>query len=122
LIGPGRFGTQDRWLGVPVRWAQISGAKIIVETDLENFHVKPSQGTHFLQNITAQGIGYLHVSYGQSDEFIDWMYLNNQEIIQDLSFVRHIRFSEPLLVKINGKKRKAVIVKSQGKKDPSETL
>ena len=111
LIGPGRFGTQDRWLGVPVRWAQISGAKIIVETDLSDFRVKPSQGTHFLQNITAQGIGYLHIPFEKSNEFIDWDFLNKQESNQNLSFVRHIHLPYPLVVKINGKHRKAVVFK-----------
>ncbi|MDH7507576.1 MAG: hypothetical protein QHH15_07340, partial [Candidatus Thermoplasmatota archaeon] len=59
LIGPGRWGTQDRWLGVPVRWGQISGVRVIVETALENFNIKPSQGTHFFQNMISRGIGYI---------------------------------------------------------------
>ena len=111
LIGPGRFGTQDNWLGIPVRWSQISGVKIIIETDLANFRVKPSQGTHFLQNITAKGIGYLHVPYGKSNEFIDWNFLKNQSDTKDFNFIKHIRFSESLLVKIDGKNRKAIIAK-----------
>ncbi len=113
LIGPGRFGTQDRWLGIPVKWAQIAGVKIIVETDIADFHVKPSQGTHFLQNITAQGIGYAHVPYNKADEFIDWAFLEKQKPDHDFSFVRHIHLSEPLLVKIDGKKRKAVVLKKK---------
>ena len=113
LIGPGRFGTQDRWLGIPVRWAQIAGVKIIVETDIANFSVKPSQGTHFLQNITAQGIGYAHIPYEKSDEFIDWSFFEEQNIEHNLSFVRHVHLSEPLLVKIDGKKRKAVVLKKK---------
>jgi len=115
LIGPGRFGTQDRWLGIPVRWAQISGAKIIVETDLPDFRVKPSQGTHFLQNITAQGIGYLHISFKKSNEFIDWNFLNEPETNQNFSFVRHIHLPHPIVVKIDGKHRKAVVVNKSSK-------
>jgi len=111
LIGPGRFGTQDRWLGIPVKWAQISAAKIIVETDLDDFRVKPSQGTHFLQNITAQGIGYIHVPYGKANEFIDWKFLKDKPSQHDMQYVRHIHFSEPLIIKINGRKRKAAVVK-----------
>ncbi len=113
LIAPGRFGTQDNWLGIPVRWAQISGVSLLVETDLADFRVKPSQGTHFLQNITAQGIGYLHVPYDHSDEFIDWSFFEKQEYISKGSFVNHIRVSNPLKVKIDGRKRKAVVVKTR---------
>ncbi len=112
LIGPGRFGTQDRWLGIPVKWAQISRARIIIETDLADFRVKPSQGTHFLQNITAQGIGYLHISFGKSQEFIDWNFLRNKSRSEPLNFVHHIHFSKPIIVKIDGKKRKAIVIKN----------
>ena len=112
LIGPGRFGTQDRWLGIPVRWSQITAAKIIVETDLANFRVKPSQGTHFLQNIIAHGIGYIHVPFGKEKEFIDWSFLENQKSNHDFSFVKHIRFNRSVIVKIDGKKRKAVVEKN----------
>lgn len=112
LIGPGRFGTQDRWLGIPVTWAQISKAKIIVETDLADFRVKPSQGTHFLQNITAQGVGYLHIRHDLSGEFIKWNFLEENKPDHSFSFVRHIRLPKPILVKIDGKKRKAVILKN----------
>ena len=112
LIGPGRFGTQDRWLGIPVKWAQISHAKIIIETDLVDFRVKPSQGTHFLQNITAQGIGYLHIPFGKPQEFIDWKYLRSQSKSEQFHFAHHIHFSKPLIVKIDGKKRKAIVIKN----------
>ena len=111
LIGPGRFGTQDQWLGVPVKWAQISGAKIIVETDLSHFKVKPSQGTHFLQNITAQGIGYLHISYGRKEEFIDWNFFEKSKPVISLLYVQHLQVPTPFTIKINGKNGKAVIIK-----------
>jgi len=111
LIGPGRFGTQDRWLGIPVKWNQISGVKVIVETDLADFKVKPSQGTHFLQNIIAQGIGYLHIPFKKTKEYIDWNYLQKQNVSNKFSFVHHIHFTEPILIKIDGKKRKAVMLK-----------
>ena len=112
LIGPGRFGTQDRWLGIPVKWAQISRARIIIETDLADFRVKPSQGTHFLQNITAQGIGYLHIPFGKSKEFIDWNFLRTKSKSELSNFVHHIHFSKPIIVKIDGKKRKAIVIKN----------
>jgi len=112
LIGPGRWGTQDRWLGIPVNWSQISNSKVIVETDLMDFHIKPSQGTHFLQNIISHGIGYINVPYGSDKNFIDWKWLDKQKIEEEYRFIRHIKLKKPLIIKIDGKSRKAVILKS----------
>lgn len=89
LMGPGRWGTQDHWLGIPVHWGEISQAKVIVETDLIDFRVKPSQGTHFLQNIISHGIGYLNIPYGSDKNFIDWKWLKNQKKSNELKYVRH---------------------------------
>ena len=111
LIGPGRWGTQDSWLGVPVHWGQISAVKVIVETDLKDFHVKPSQGTHFLHNIISQGIGYINVPYGSKQSYVDWSWLSEQRVIAKKSFVHHIRVDGELAVKIDGKNRKAVVIK-----------
>lgn len=111
LIGPGRWGTQDHWLGIPVYWGQISQAKIIVETDLADFRVKPSQGTHFLQNIIAQGVGYITIPYNSSDCFVDWAWLSRQHVISETEFIRHIRLDDCFVVMIDGKTRKAIIKK-----------
>ena len=111
LIGPGRWGTQDRWLGIPVYWGQISQAKVIVETDLADFHVKPSQGTHFLQNIIAQGVCYINIPYGVKDNSIDLDWLSKQKIVTDADFVRHINTTSPFVVRIDGKTRNALVEK-----------
>ena len=71
-MGPGRWGSADRWLGIPVRWDEISGARVIVETDLEDFKVTPSQGSHFFQNLTSFQVGYLTVNAGEGQSRLDW--------------------------------------------------
>ena len=111
LVGPGRWGTQDHWLGIPVHWGQISQAKVIIETDLADFRVKPSQGTHFLQNIIAQGVGYISIPYGSESSYIDWNWLSKQKRVSETEYVRHVRFDAPFVVKIDGRSRKAIIKK-----------
>lgn len=111
LIGPGRWGTQDHWLGIPVHWGQISAVKAIVETDLKDFHVKPSQGTHFLQNIISQGIGYINVPYDSELNFVDWHWLSQQTIIRKRKHVHHVRTNGKIQVIIDGKNRKAMVMK-----------
>jgi len=111
LIGPGRWGTQDRWLGIPVKWSQISGVSVIVETALENFNIKPSQGTHFFHNITSRGIGYINVPYNSKDFFIDWDWLEKQNLFKKLKFVKHIKLFDPLTIKLNGRSGHALILK-----------
>jgi len=113
LIGPGRWGTQDRWLGVPVRWSQISGARVMVETALENFNIKPSQGTHFFQNIISREIGYINITLNPNESFIDWDWLNNQRSKKELKFVKHIRFPTPLVIKLDGRCSRALIMKPE---------
>jgi CheY-like chemotaxis protein len=104
LIGPGRWGSQDPWLGVPVKWGQICGARAIVEMGLENYHVEPSQGTHFFQNLTSLRVAYIyintHLGHGKLD--LDW--LANQKTFQETKQVRHIRTKKPLLLAIDGRK------------------
>jgi DNA-binding NarL/FixJ family response regulator len=111
LIGPGRWGSADRWLGIPVTWEQISSARVIVETSLEDFVVAPSQGTHFFQNLTAFGIGYLTVHPSLHEGFVDWDWLASQEAVEETRFLRHVRVPEPLDVWLNVRTRQGVILK-----------
>ena len=111
LLGPGRWGSADRWLGIPVRWDQISGARVIVETDLEDFKVTPSQGTHFFQNLTSFQVGYLTVNAGKGESRLDWDWLDSQSAHQEGEFVRHIRLDGPLTVLIDGRSHRGVILK-----------
>jgi hypothetical protein len=111
LIGPGRWGSADRWLGIPVTWEQISSAQVIVEASFEDFVVTPSQGTHFFQNLTAFGIGYLTVHPSLHEGFIDWDWLASQKAINETRFLRHVRLPEPLDVRLNGRTRQGVILK-----------
>jgi hypothetical protein len=110
LIGPGRWGTADRWLGIPVQWAQISQARAIVECDLEDLVVEPSQGTHFFQNMTSYGIAYLHV-YARTQGFLDRKWLDSLPSEEETRWVRLIRLEEPLEILVDGKKKEGVILK-----------
>ncbi len=115
LLGPGRWGSSDPWLGVPVQWAQISGARIIVEASPPDYHVDPSQGAHFFHNITALGIGYLTIPPGatrqaaRTDSFVDWAWLDAQHPFQKTAHLRHVRLQEPLTAFINGRESRGVI-------------
>lgn len=112
LVGPGRWGSSDPWLGIPVIWPQISAAKIIVESGLDNFRIDPSQGTHFFQNLTSFKVGYLTINPFINDGFFDVSYLNKQEAVYEDEFLRHICFKEPLTIIIEGKNNKAAIFKA----------
>lgn len=109
LIGPGRWGTRDRWIGIPVQWAQISNAKIIVETSLEGFPLDASSGSHFFHNVTSMNVGYFSIVEGLGENFIDWNKLQGMKEIDKTKFFRHIRFEKPLVVKMDGKKRIAIV-------------
>ncbi len=109
LLGPGRWGTRDRFLGIPVVWPQISNAKIIVEVGLPDFHVDASLGSHFFHNVTSMNVGYFSINHGSDDGSIIWEKLNNQMIIEQGKFFRHVRFEKPLLIRMDGKKGMAVI-------------
>ncbi|MFV0419163.1 MAG: PEP/pyruvate-binding domain-containing protein [Dysgonomonas sp.] len=112
LIGPGRWGSSDPWLGVPVRWSQISNAQVLVELALDNYKIEPSQGTHFFQNLTSFGVGYFSVNpYIQNDGLFDEKYLDEQSAIHETEYVRHIHFSDPIIIKINGKKNIGTVLK-----------
>jgi len=111
LVGPGRWGSSDPWLGIPINWLQISAAKIIVESGLPDFRIDPSQGTHFFQNLTSFKVGYLTINPFMDDGYYDLEYLDKQEVIYEDDYIRHIRFKTPLSVVIDGKNHKAVVYK-----------
>ncbi len=109
LIGPGRWGSSDPWLGIPVKWPQISSAQVIVEAGLEHFQVEPSQGTHFFQNLTSLGVGYLTIDAFRGDGKYDESIWAGYDTIQETDYVRHIRLSKPLTIKIDGMSKVAIV-------------
>jgi hypothetical protein len=111
LIGFGRWGTADRFLGVPAKWNNINGAKTIIETNFENFQIDFSQGSHFFHNIVTSNIGYLHIRHREIQHFIDWDWLENESAVNDLTYVRHIRIKKPLTIRINAKRKEGIILK-----------
>jgi len=111
LIGVGRWGSLDPWLGIPVTWDQISGAAVIVESGFKDFQVTPSQGSHFFQNLTSFRVGYFTVNSNEQINFIDWDWLNNQNAIEEFTFTRHLQFDQPISVRINGQENKGIILK-----------
>ncbi len=112
LVGPGRWGSSDPWLGIPVKWSQISAARVIIESGLENYRIDPSQGTHFFQNLTSFRVGYFTINPYINDGYYDIDYLSKQEAIYEDEFIRHIRFKKPLVIKIDGKNNKGMILKA----------
>ncbi len=114
LIGFGRWGTFDTSLGIPVRWDNISGAQVIIEAGLKDFQIDHSQGSHFFQNITTANIGYLFVNFKSKEDMIDWNWLSEQEnIISDYQYVKHIRTDNPFYIRIDGRKREGTIFKPE---------
>jgi CheY-like chemotaxis protein len=113
LIGPGRWGTRDRWLGIPVVWTQISNAKIIVEAGLKDFYVDASLGSHFFHNITSMNIGYFNVPFGSANGFIDWDWLKSHRHKNTTHHFVHLRFNKPLLVLMDGRKSISLIYKDK---------
>jgi hypothetical protein len=111
LIGVGRWGSMDQWLGIPVSWDQISGACAIVESGFRDFSVTPSQGSHFFQNITSFRVGYFTVNAEMESGFIDWEWLSAQPAFEELRYTRHLRFDRPLTVRINGHQNRGIILK-----------
>jgi hypothetical protein len=110
LIGPGRWGSSDPWLGIPVNWSQISGVGVIVETKLDKLNVDPSQGTHFFHNIVSLGVGYLTVMTDSIGEFLNWPLLQKLTPTEEKRFLTHYRLDHPLDVRIHGKTGKAMIM------------
>ena len=110
LVGPGRWGSSDRWLGIPVDWMQIAGAAVIVETDLEEFKVTPSQGTHFFQNLTSFRVGYLTVNQSSGGGVLDWDWFESRPTAERTPNLRHIRLDDPLHVLIDGRSGRSVVL------------
>jgi CheY-like chemotaxis protein len=113
LVGPGRWGSSDPWLGVPVKWANISAARLIVESSLKNFRIDPSQGTHFFQNLTSFHVGYFSVNPFINDGFYDVDFLGKQKAVFENQYVRHVRFENQLTVKIDGRKKTGIVLKPE---------
>lgn len=111
LVGPGRWGSSDTWLGIPVKWPHISAARVIVEAGLTNYRVDPSQGTHFFQNLTSFGVGYFTVNAFRKDGVYDQEFLDSLPAVEETQYLRHVRFDEPLVVKMDGKKNLGVVMK-----------
>lgn len=114
LVGPGRWGSSDPWLGIPVKWSQISNAQVLVELTLDNYKIEPSQGTHFFQNLTSFGVGYFSINpYVSGEGLFNEEFLNEQPAVSETEYVRHIRFESPVIIKINGKTKTGIVLKPE---------
>jgi hypothetical protein len=111
LIGPGRWGSSDPSLGIPVKWANISASRIIVESGLENYRIDPSQGTHFFHNLTSFKVGYFTINPFLKDGLFDEKFLNQIQCVYEDDIIRHVRFDNELKIEINGKTSKGVVYK-----------
>ncbi len=109
LVGPGRWGSSDTWLGIPVKWPNISAARVIVEAGLTNYRVDPSQGTHFFQNLTSFGVGYFTINPYMNDGIYNQELLNAMPAVEETRFIRWVHFEKPLTVKMDGKKKLGVV-------------
>ena len=110
LVGPGRWGSSDSWLGIPVKWPHISAARVIVEAGLDNYRVDPSQGTHFFQNLTSFGVGYFTINDYMSDGRYNQAYLDALPAIEETKYLRWVHFEQPLEVKMDGRKKEGVVL------------
>ena len=110
LVGPGRWGSSDSWLGIPVKWPHISAARVIVEVALKNYRVDPSQGTHFFQNLTSFGVGYFTIDENRNDGCFHKSTLDAMPAVEETPHVRHVRFDKPLKIMMDGKKQKGVVL------------
>jgi CheY-like chemotaxis protein len=113
LIGVGRWGSLDPWLGIPVKWEQIAGAKAIIETSFKDMVVEPSQGSHFFQNITSFMIGYFTIDTVHNDGFINWEWLLSVQPYAQKKYTKHIRFDKPLIIQMSGHANKGMILKPE---------
>src|SRR6202140_2580592 len=114
LIGVGRWGSNDPWLGIPVEWDEISGARAIIEAGFHDFRVTPSQGSHFFQNLTAFQVGYFTVNPDAGEGSVDWQWLTAQPAVEEQGCVRHLQFAAPLRIIMNSRTSKGVIFKPEG--------
>ena len=113
IVGPGRWGSSDAWLGVPLKWPAISGARIIVECGLTNYRIDPSQGTHFFQNLTSLGVAYFTVNPYKDDGIFNEAYLDSLDAEEETEHLRHIRFEKPITAKVDGMKKKGIVTKPE---------
>ncbi|WP_321333383.1 PEP/pyruvate-binding domain-containing protein [uncultured Bacteroides sp.] len=111
LIGPGRWGSSDTWLGIPVKWPHISAARIIVEAGLTNYRIDPSQGTHFFQNLTSFGVGYFTINAFLNQGVYNQDFLNAQPAVGETRYLRHVRFNKELVIKMDGRTKKGIVLK-----------
>jgi len=111
LVGPGRWGSSDSWLGIPVKWPHISAARVIVEAGLTNYRVDPSQGTHFFQNLTSFGVGYFTINAYRGDGVYQQKFLNGLPAVEETQFLRRVHFKKPIVVKMDGRKKIGVVLK-----------
>ncbi|MGC9375586.1 MAG: PEP/pyruvate-binding domain-containing protein, partial [Bacteroidales bacterium] len=112
LIGPGRWGTRDKFIGIPVSWPQISNAKIIVEMSLDDFALDASLGSHFFHNVTSMSVGYFSVNHKSIKDYISWDILNQQKVVEETNYFKHVTFKKPLTITMDGRKRIATITKA----------
>ena len=111
LVGPGRWGSSDSWLGIPVKWPHISAARVIVEVTLKNYRVDPSQGTHFFQNLTSFGVGYFTVDENRGDGFFGKSELDAMPSVMETEHVRVVRFARPLKIMMDGKRQEGAVLR-----------
>ena len=111
LVGPGRWGSADPWLGIPVSWEQISGASAIVEIGIKDFPVDPSFGSHFFQNITSMRLGYFTIDRDSKDEGFDYSWLKKQKVVKNKKFTTCYELERPLRIKIDGQSGNGIILK-----------
>ncbi|TVQ15452.1 MAG: pyruvate, phosphate dikinase [Bacteroidetes bacterium] len=121
LIGPGRWGTRDRFIGIPVAWSHISNAKIIVEVSMEDFPLDASLGSHFFHNVISMNVGYFSVKHNDLIDFINWDKLGNCETIETTQYFRHVRFGKPLEIIMDGKKRASLVYFNDEAEFPDES-
>jgi hypothetical protein len=117
LVGPGRWGSSDPWLGIPVKWPHIAAARLIVESGLENYRIDPSQGTHFFQNLTSFRVGYFTIHPYIKDGFFDVDFLDSLPAEYEDELIRHVHFDEPLTVIINGRTNSGVVLRPKVKSE-----
>ena len=108
-VGPGRWGSSDPWLGIPVKWPNISAARLIVEAGLGSYQIDPSQGTHFFQNLTSLGVSYLTINAFKGEGIYDEATLNAMPAMEETAHLRHVRTDKPLTIMVAGMHRQAVV-------------
>jgi hypothetical protein len=111
LVGPGRWGSADPWLGIPVTWKQISGASAIIEMGIKDFPVDPSFGSHFFQNVTSMRLGYFTIDNNSKDESFDYNWLKKQKVVKNKKFTICYKLERPLRIKIDGQTGNGIILK-----------